>query len=304
MIDDFSSDEPQAPEDWTDASHGWFVKEVFERMLSELPASVADLITLETLDLATDSEFRSDLIAADLEALIDDLAATGIQRFVVNMSFVFVACEDGGFNHAAWLQAREDNPDLTLVEETGGDLDYVKSILSDQRVKRIKENGFDIDRGRRGTGEPPDFVQQQLNFLNIFEVSQMNNDSLRSYFMDNSQYTIVPIAAAGNFKWSRPFYPAQWPEVISVSATLGDSSELWLLTNNGEISAPGAYFYFDDNVYRAGTSFAAPVVSVMEAIDLTQSNASCQIANNSRPELGSHGRWDDLPLLEAVNERC
>jgi Subtilase family len=304
IVDDFSSEAPQDSEDWGTASHGWLVQEVFERILLELPTPVADLISLETVDLAADNDFRSDFVAVALETKIDELAATGISRFVVNMSFVFVACEDGGFNFAAWRQGREQNPDLTLIEETGGDIEYVKDILSDQRVGRIDNNRFDMDNQQAGQGGPPAFVQQQLNFLNLFEISQMNNDPLRSYFMDNSQYIIVPIAAAGNFKWKRPFYPAQWPEVLSVSATLGDSPDLWLLSNDGEISAPGAYFGFEDEVYRAGTSFAAPIVSVMVAIDLSQANPTCELARNGFPELGSNGRWNNLPLLDAVNERC
>jgi hypothetical protein len=303
IVDDFSSEDPVISLDWASASHGWLVQTVFDQMIAELPTATADLIIIETLDLAGGIEFRSDLLAMDLETLMNDLnTSEGITKFVINMSFVFVACEEGGFNHAAWLQNREANPDLSLIEETGSDIDYVEQILSDPSVGRMSEKGF--DKGNSGQGSPPEYVQQKLLFLNLFEVSKMNNDPLRTLFMQNSTYTIIPIAAAGNFKWKRPFFPAQWPEVLSVSATQGDSTDLWSLSNNGEISAPGAYFLFDDNVYRAGTSFAAPVVSLMTAIDLTNTLPTCSIANNGRPELGSNGRWDDVAFVDAVNDRC
>lgn len=308
LIDDFSTDDPRADDtddvDWGNASHGWLVLDLVEQVLNTLPESAANLITIETLPLGGDNEYRSDAIADELEILLDDLHASSINKFIVNMSFVFVACEANGFSHADWMQRRQDNPDLTLVDEVGADMAYIESVLQDDRITRMDEKGFEIDNSRGGQGGPPDYIAEKLQMLSLFEVSRMNNDPLRSLFMDSHPYTIVPVASAGNFKWKRPFFPAQWPEVLSVSATLGDSDVLWQLSNNGELSAPGAYFLFDDDVYRAGTSFAAPVVSVMLALDLTRTTPTCTIANNGRPELASNGLWDDIPLLDAVSDRC
>ncbi len=308
ILDDFTTEDPRTNADddivWANAAHGWLVVEVIERIIATLPTNVASLITVETVDLGGENEFRSELIAIELEQRLSELNRAGINKFVINMSFVFIACETPSFNHAQWLQRRQQNPNLSLIAETGGDEAYVESVLSDARVTRIDERGFDIDNSRGGQGGPPERVAEKLLFLNLFEVSQLNNDPLRSFFKDNHPYTLIPIASAGNFKWKRPFFPAQWSEVLSVSATLGDTPDLWGLSNNGEVSAPGAYFLFDDDVYRAGTSFAAPVVSVMVAVDLTSADPTCSLANNGRPELGSHGRWNDIPLLEAVADRC
>ena len=308
ILDDFTTEDPRASADddivWANAAHGWLVVDVFERIIAILPADVANLITLEILDLGGENEFRSELIAIELEQRLSELNSAGINKFVVNMSFVFVACETPSFNHAQWLQRRQQNPDLSLIEDTGGDVEYVETVLSDARVTRLDERGFDIDNSRGGQGGPPDHVAEKLLFLNLFEVSQLNNDPLRSFFRDNHPYMVVPIASSGNFKWKRPFFPARWTEVLSVSATLGDTPDLWGLSNNAEVSAPGAYFLFDDDVFRAGTSFAAPVVSVMVAVDLTHPDPICTIANNGRPELSSNGRWNDVPLLEAVADRC
>lgn len=309
VIDDFSTVDPREDDtddvDWINASHGWLVDEVFTIVLDTLPESASNLISIEHLELGGDNEFQTDNLALELESLLDDLHSNqGIDNFVVNMSFVFVDCDAQGFNHADWLERRQNNPDLTLVEEAGGDIDYLLDVLEDDRVSRIDENGFDMDNSRNGQGGPPEFVANNLQMLSLFEVSRMNNDPLRSFFMDSHPYTIVPIASSGNFKWKRPFFPAQWNEVLSVSATLGDSDDLWQLSNNGEVSAPGAYFLFDDDTYRAGTSFAAPVVSVMTALDLTNSNPTCTIARNGQAELSSNGRWNDLPLNDAVADRC
>jgi hypothetical protein len=304
VIDDFSSDEPIEAADWSTASHGWLVLNVFERMIAALPPESAALLQIETLDMAGDIEFRSDLLATALEARVDELVSQGISRFVVNMSFVFVACEDGNFSHAAWREARESNPNLSLVEATGGDAAYVQQVLSDRRISRMDERGFDMDNRQQGQGNPPARNEQKLAFLRLFENIHMNQDPLRQYFMESHDYTLIPIAAAGNFKWKRPFYPAQWPEVLGVSATNGTGTELWSLSNNGEVSAAGAYFLFDDEIYRAGTSFAAPVVSLVQALDLSNDSPSCSLANNGRPEMSSHGQWNDLPLLNAVEDRC
>jgi hypothetical protein len=205
---------------------------------------------------------------------------------------------DGEPEYHQWREERESNPNRSLIQATGGDEAYVQQILSDNRVRRIDNNGFDADRGA------PAFNQQRLAFMRLFENIHMNQDPLRQYFMESHDYTLIPVAAAGNFKWKRPFYPAQWQEVLAVSATIGIDGDLWALSNNGEVSAAGAYFLFDDEIYRAGTSFAAPVVSLMQAIDLSNDSPACGLANNGRSEMASHGQWRDLPLLEAVEERC
>jgi hypothetical protein len=295
VMDDFSSAEPASIADWEAASHGWLVYEVLTRLHEQLPQAVADSIQFVQFNVADDTIlFRSDRIAEELESTIDTLAAQGISRFVVNMSFVFVGCEDGDFNFMRFLEQRASNPDLTVVEAAGNSLGDAVELLSNSTVERVDPSDS------RGPGQD---VIQQLTFLRLFELSQLNSDPLRDYFRDRHDVTIVPVASAGNFKWKRPFYPASWPEVLGVSALSGTGDELWVQSNNGEVSAPGAYFLFDDEMYRAGTSFAAPVVSLMIAIDLTQSTPTCGFQGNS-PALTSNGQNDDVPLLQAVQDRC
>lgn len=297
VVDDFGSDQPLESADWASASHGWYVLEVVNQLLAALPAAAQNLITVQTLDVAVQSDFRSDLIAANLEAMIADLQAQGIQRVVVNMSFVFVRCETGNFSFRRFTDSRAANPNHTLVAELGGNLDQVRGYLSDRNLARLDAQGG-------GQGAPPADVRQRLQFMSLFEIAEMNSDPLRTLFSRASGVTVVPVASAGNFKWRRPFFPAQWTEVLSVSATQGSGNALWSLSNNGTVSAAGAYFLFPDDVYRGGTSFAAPLVSLMIAVDMTNQTPLCAVQSNGRIELVNPGRYENTGLMQAAASRC
>ncbi len=87
-----------------------------------------------------------------------------------------------------------------------------------------------------------------------------------------------------------------------MSANEGDNLRFWPHSNDGDISVPGAWFLFDDGKYRAGTSFAAPVVSMLIALDLTQTTPQCKIRGNT-PVL-AHGAYDNQLLADAVAQFC
>lgn len=303
IVDDFSSEQPSTDEEFLTTSHGWLVLAAFEQMKAVLPEGLAAQIHLENVDLADDTAFRSDLIRLDLETVIADLQAQGINRFVVNMSFVFVGCESSNFNYQNFLEHRQNNPNHSILDELGVDKAYVQSVLNDNRIARMDERGFTVDNRRGGQGNAPSHVAAQLAFLNLFEVSQLQSDTLRDFFRDSHDYTLIPVASSGNFKWKRPFYPARWAEVISVSATMGASSDLWAQSNDGEVSTAGAWFLLGEEFYTAGTSFAAPVVSMMIALDQTQEPPLCGFQGNA-PQLTSNGQYNNLPLLQAVSARC
>jgi hypothetical protein len=91
------------------------------------------------------------------------------------------------------------------------------------------------------------------------------------------------VAAAGNSGPAyRVFQPAAWPEVIGVGASEvelgGDvraAASHWESSNQGDVYRPGAWFQLSGgdtkyDAYYVGTSFAAPVESVAEALDLSQ----------------------------------
>ena len=304
VVDDFSS-ESYDPDEENVVSHGWLVLDVLQQLHDALPADVASRIRLEQVNIADENGYRSDLIQSAVEDTIESLQAEGYERFVINMSFVFIPCVDTSrnFNFARFLEAREDDPQHSVIEALGGDVDYVQQLLTDPRVTAVDESGLEIDEdadpGRRAGG-PPAFVQEQVAILRLFEDNRLQGDPM-SRFLGNLNVLAVPVASAGNFKWRRPFYPARWREVLSISASEGDDLGQWGHSNTGEVMVPGAWFLFEDEVYRAGTSFAAPVASLMIALDLTQDQPSCGIRGGA-PLLGS-ANFDNTPLLEAA-ENC
>ncbi|MBZ0309580.1 MAG: S8/S53 family peptidase [Anaerolineae bacterium] len=319
VVDDFSSDGT----DNIPASHGWLVWQVFQQLYDTLPQEATSQIILQQVDIADQQGYRSDLILPELQSAIQDLSEQGIERFVLNMSFVFIPCTDKdlGFNISDFLDARQNNPGRSLVEQLGDDPQYVRSILKDSRIGYIDDTSFaPVDptapRGSQelsptapatqipptpGTAQPA-FRAQDLHILQLLNNANLQSDPLRDFLRQQRDVMIVPVASSGNFKQRKPFYPARWPEVISVSANEGNDLRFWLHSNDGDISAPGAWFLFDDDQYRAGTSFAAPVVSLLIAVDLTQPTPQCSIRGNT-PVL-THGSYDNQLLGDAVARYC
>ena len=314
IVDDFSVEPTDDPE--VIPSHGWLVDEVFHQLYAELPADVAANIVLEPVNIADDNGYQSDLVVTTLERAIERLAGEGIERFVINMSFVILPCTDAetGFDFADFAERRKTDPTLSIVREVSDDPEYVEALLKDNRVSLIDDvAGLTVEeepsRGKtkdkrdreKPQGSQPEFVQEKLEVLRLFKDTKLQNDPLRD-FLRTTRLLIIPIASSGNFKLAEPFYPARWNEVISVSATEGNDLDFWLHSNNGEVSVPGAWYLFDDKVYRAGTSFAAPVLSLLTAVDLTQESPTCGIQGNA-PKL-TDNKFENLLLTDAVAERC
>jgi hypothetical protein len=79
------------------------------------------------------------------------------------------------------------------------------------------------------------------------------------------------------------------------------------------VVAGGAYFTLDGlrdpnapatlpAILYAGTSFSAPAVALLSAVDLAQPAPRCGVARTGLPRL--HGPADDSPLERAVPTRC
>lgn len=313
IVDDFSSDGTEDEDE--PVSHGWLVYEVFTQLHDLLEPEIAEKIILEQVDISGESGYRSDLVVAALTDTIDRLSEEGVQRFVINMSFVILPCvdEELNFDFDEFIAQRRDDPDHSIVEAVGNDPAYVRSLLRDSRVTYVDETGLSTDeapereRGRSaqdqpgGQGGPPQFVEDQLRILRLLRRSQLQSDPLRDFFR-NSRELIIPVASSGNFKGREPLFPARWSEVLSVSATEGNDLRFWTHSNNADVTVPGAWYLFEDEVYRAGTSFAAPVVSLLLAVDLTQQDPTCAKRGNA-PVL-AHGNFDNTLLLDAVEGRC
>jgi hypothetical protein len=117
----------------------------------------------------------------------------------------------------------------------------------------------------------------------------LKNDPLKN-FLSEAWWGIpvIQVAAAGNMECNYPFAPALWDGVVSVSANSGES----YVFNKGEIIPNGDI--------KEGTSLAAPMVSVEEAVYLaTTSTANC---NGMSPPLNDDV-WDNTALANA-DSKC
>jgi selenoprotein W-related protein len=90
--------------------------------------------------------------------------------------------------------------------------------------------------------------------------------------LDTAYY--IPVAASGNYAdlmaTDKSLSPASLPHVISVGATLGEGGNKWQYSQAAQLLAPGSWYdYSGKNSFVAGTSFAAPMVSMIGALYLT-----------------------------------
>ena len=168
--------------------------------------------------------------------------------------------------------------------------------------------------GSSGSGSSWDAAQAIIHGVNVGKTisnrvilsNSWGSSSSSSVIEDAMNYAhqngALIIAAAGNLASSNPFYPAAYPEVMSVSAT--DSNDhLASFSNYGnkiELAAPGVNIYstFLNGAYASlsGTSMAAPHVTGVAALVWSRfpdySNDQVRmVLDNTADDLGSPG-WD------------
>lgn len=133
---------------------------------------------------------------------------------------------------------------------------------------------------------------------------------------------IVHVASSGNYGNAYALFPAASPLVISVGSSEPSSSGYVpaAYSNDGEVAAPGGLFELanvNDNVVAyAGTSFAAPIVSLYLALDMMQDHARCPVPQVSSQPLSppslATGEYSMLPFYtpftfegeDALSENC
>jgi hypothetical protein len=127
---------------------------------------------------------------------------------------------------------------------------------------------------------------------------------------DESSFIIVPVGAAGNIPGITSVIPGAWPEVVSISASLGNTTDRWASSSNGEIMTHGAWYLFSDGNYRAGTSFAAPAASVLIAQYLSTHDLSTCTFREGVPLFADYSfspaveNYGDRPFSDLVGEYC
>ena len=224
------------------------------------------------------------------------------------------ASDDNG--HGTWVSG--------IIAANANDGIGIAGISWQDRIMPVKI------MSANGTGDTSDLTagivwatDQGANVINMsvggFPYSQFVHDAVRYAW----NHGVVLVGAAGNNAVSGPFYPASYPEVISVSATQVDD-EFTHWSNYGadvDVSAPGASILTTNcaackpieqdlsgdhrYTYISGTSFAAPNVSGVVALILarypTMSNG--EIVNRLKTtvdDLGFPG-WDPRYGVGRVN---
>ena len=209
---------------------------------------------------AVDTEdFNTGVIAGRAFATLRDAAREfGISRFAVNLSFGLVPCsvrED-------FRASKENAPALTFEE-------YVNFVLA-------------------ANGLAERFREELASLL----TTPLDDDPLLGLAQEGlgSSTMITYAAAAGNYRHAWSLAPGYWPEFVSVSAeNLSGPAGVKDLaySNTGEVLLPGGYFeltFYDlandtwvtyPDISVAGTSFAAPVLSVFTALDYSNSTPRC-----------------------------
>ena len=217
-------------------------------------------------------DFNTAIIGGRLQATIQTLARQQIRRFAVNLSFGLVPC-----SVLADIEAGvQRQPDLTFEE-------YQAEVFDEN-----KDNP-DVDAAQLRE----DLVNILTTPVNVDSDPLLTGAETNPEQFANAAVTdITYLAASGNYSLPYSLYPGYWSEFVSTSAhNLADTSAPPVrdpdYSNTGEVLMPGGYYKLtaydpDTGGFRtyseisiAGTSFAAPVLSVFTALDFTQTAPRC-----------------------------
>jgi hypothetical protein len=132
-----------------------------------------------------------------------------------------------------------------------------------------------------------------------------------------SDFALIPVAAAGNTRLYLepngepygdepvpPLAPASFLQTIAVGATLGQSESplapLAIYAHDSNVVAPGAWYYFGDNLFGAGTSYSTPFVGAFAATFLTYEDPdTCDFTTDTEgvgrvPLIGDESVFDNV----------
>lgn len=263
-------------------------------------AASAEFPNLNVVVVAVDTEdFNTEVIAGRIAATLQLLSATepegrGIERFAVNLSFGLVPCSVRDDFQAG----KEQSPTFEAYQEAVATANGLNAASFRQELASLLTT-------------PVDFDPLRLLALEFFR-----------------QPEFVYLAAAGNYKLDYSLYPGYWPEFVSVSAEnlsgpIGRKDPEY--SDTGEVLLWGGYYQlvsYDPNLNTwqaypgisvAGTSFAAPVMSVFAALDFTQASPRCTTTPGGTSPLSFFDTDPpasfplpalNVPLEEAVAHYC
>jgi hypothetical protein len=274
-----------------------------------------------------------------------------VQYFVLNMSFVIMPCDLGKDSKGytietntlidGYLDALKDIPEYKALR------DKLTEWASEGNPDDTKRNsmlyGPEFGPARLLYFHNPPTLAAWLEAGSNYD--RIKNDVLRQWLenpKNASSRRIISVAASGNNGnrgYEYPFAPAIWDSVVSVSASGWDPFDPDVIASGEDFDAdapegtyPSTKTYYsnpaeltfngqlnysipnpkNDFKYYFGTSYAAPRLSVLEAIHLLSGgdircyNDQCT-AVLSQPPLGyadDHGPWDNLLIETAISTYC
>lgn len=243
---------------------------------------------IQTIDVGSET---TDAIPDRIRDAIRHYDSKGVYDMVVNMSFAVVPC--------AVLNDYTNAQDLETFD------DYLEALAD--------VNGI----GDGYLGELDELVSTPVNlesdpllaYLACPFPSVLNGvsvcDGSGPVSGDWGPFsTLIHVAASGNYGNQYALFPAASPFVVSVGS-LEHSATGYApsgYSNLAEIAAPGGIFVLasvgDQTVGYAGTSFAAPAVSLFLAVDVMYSYNRCpyQDVQNGEPPALAHGDYDMTPF--------
>lgn len=226
------------------------------------------------------------------------------KRVVVNMSFGVLPC-----NLLKELEAYQNDWDKyrQAVQGTAAGADH------DEFLRRVLAGIPGLADDTRSRSNP----LRQL--LRQFANAEVGRGPGKGY--------VLFYAAAGNYALPYPLYPAQWPEVVAVSARTpsgqvarapSENGTLAEWSNAGEVATVGQWFMQDigprlarsgapapsQNIYYLGTSFASPTLAVVNALELAVSREPGCSTGGYRSAFISQGSTWNNRWYEDVLKSC
>ena len=255
-------------------------------------------ITVAAVDT---QDFDTDIIAGRIAATLHTLSQRGISRFAINLSFGLVPC--------------------SVLE----DFEEVKKRYPTFEAYRdaiLNANRLDVTRFRE---ELAQILTTPVGQLPLRQLAQLDPED---YFPRTNM--VAYLASAGNYKMDHSLYPGYWPEFASVSAADLSTwqapnvypSKDYTYSNTGEVLLPGGYYQFthydpsvgdwvsERDIAFAGTSFAAPVLSVFTALDYTGRAPRCPAAYGRGTPLAFYDTDQrgkpplNVSLEDAITQNC
>jgi Subtilase family len=324
VIDDFS----KLLGDNTQLTHGGYVAEVTMNTWMDFPDD--GLITIETVNYGVDSDPTLTTVLQRTVERINQLGgADQYDVIVLNMSWVILRCSGtimdnvnvNVFAFNAYLQDNLDGYDFnndgmtSFIEFIIGDNDELDFEQDNDAVREalavyVLSSSYNLET---------ELGQNTFNYL--AEILNISPGELAGIFQSNSdiyneanvftnwvndlcsECQVIPIAAAGNFSPVNgaplpPFAPAAWLNVLAVSGSLArDPGEMWTSSHYGQLMAAAAVHQFSTNEQGAGTSFAAPMVSVL--VSFMAAHTTCDIQSIMSINKAANGEF-----VSEILSRC